>query len=40
MFFPWWDNPEYTVDINAPIPQELQIYFKTLEDEEGIYLTH
>ena len=37
-FFPWHKAPEYVVDDEVPIPQELVAYFKSL-DEQGIKLT-
>jgi len=39
-FTAWFENPEYTLNpVNVPIPQDMHVYFKALEDEHGIYLT-
>jgi len=38
-FFPWWKHPDYTLDADVIIRQDLQDYFAELEHEEGIALT-
>lgn len=40
LFFPWWEEEEYSIDINAPLPEELVQYFNKLEEEHNIVLTH
>ncbi|MER2490328.1 terminase [Catenovulum sediminis] len=39
-FFPWYQDPNYTLDVNLPIVQRLQIYFLELENKYGIKLTN
>lgn len=40
-FFPWWIDKRYTFpeEVDVPISQEMDEYFKKLEKEEGIELT-
>jgi hypothetical protein len=38
-FFPWWKHPDYVLDADVLISQDLQDYFAELEKEEGIVLT-
>ncbi|WP_411268287.1 terminase [Pseudohongiella sp. O18] len=37
-FYPWWRNPEYTLESSAEIPERLQNYFSEIEGK-GISLT-
>ena len=39
-FFPWWKNPEYSLDpVDVVIPEPYQRYFSDLEETKGISLT-
>ena len=38
-FFPWWQNKEYVLDSNDPIPDRLLRYFDELYSRHGITLT-
>jgi len=38
-FYPWWKEPQYSLDEEAAIPEKLDKYFKELEANHGIYLT-
>lgn len=33
LFFPWWEEESYAVDINAPLPPEIVVYFNNLEKD-------
>lgn len=37
-FFPWWKEKSYSIDSDIDISKELQDYFSTLEQSEGIKL--
>ena len=39
VFFPWYKHPDYVLDAKVEIPQQLEIYFRELKEEEGIELT-
>lgn len=39
-FFPWWQHPDYKLaDIDIVIPQELEKYFASLENDHHIFLS-
>lgn len=38
LFFPRWEEEEYAIDINAPLPEELVKYFDNLENDHWIVL--
>jgi hypothetical protein len=38
-FFPWWKDPQYTIDEDVVIPQRLVDYFDKLEVKDGVTLT-
>lgn len=38
-FFPWWRDPQYSIDESVDIPDRLNNYFDLLESKEGIELT-
>ncbi len=38
-FFPWYEDPEYQLSGNVPIPPEMQDYFAQLKAEHAIVLT-
>lgn len=38
-FFPWWNNPEYSIEANVEFPSELVEYFLYLEKEQDIKLS-
>lgn len=38
-FYPWYKNPEYSLEEEAPIPSRLHEYFARLELEVGLTLT-
>lgn len=39
IFFPWWRHPDYRMWDDYPITQELQDYFKELQESHGIRLS-
>jgi len=38
-FYPWWKNPDYTLNDSVVIPDQHRQYFAKLETNEGITLT-
>jgi hypothetical protein len=38
-FYPWWEDPKYTLDARVPISEELRKYFEELELKHRIRLT-
>lgn len=38
-FHPWWQDPEYRLTTQLPIPSRLSDYFEEIESKEGIVLT-
>lgn len=39
-FFAWWENKDYTLESNEPLPQDMVDYFLKLGMESGIELTN
>jgi len=38
-FLPWWQHPDYMLDMKVEIPPKSEVYFRELRNEHGIELT-